>query len=130
MRSVPQRLLASACIGLLLWGALAALAHPGDHRHRYCPDHQAFEDVSESAELAAPFDSPLAWLFAVAPRTDEHRACAEPWVLPRATAKAALPCAMPLASTAQALLKAGTSSAFGPKLLLLAPKLSPPARPS
>ena len=131
MCSLPGQLRrTSAALLALLWLALALqpLAHVG-HGHRYCAEHQAFEELSGEVTSAPPAPSVEDEALQAAPAASSvavHLACAAPVGPARAVLPA--PAGLELRAPVPVLVQreAAPRAAGGVALLRVAPKGSPP----
>jgi hypothetical protein len=132
LRFPPQLRSFTAALLAVLWGATPVLflAH-GEHVHRYCAEHRAFEEAGTADAAGAPADAAKDGLSSAMPGLavgGEHLACP----LLRAAA-GAVPVPAPSAGPAEAaapreeLAVRAEAPAFAPLAVLdSAPKASPP----
>jgi hypothetical protein len=128
----------TAMLLIALWAAqpLGALVHSGAHEHRFCPEHQTFEEAARgSGQLQSRYSEDTPTVSARPPAVADttrstHEACP---LLSADTREAAL---APEAVTVTELWLDGSHPATAPPLrartslsiLDTAPKSSPPAR--
>ncbi|WP_224249065.1 hypothetical protein [Hyalangium gracile] len=132
----PQRACAAILAALWLALPLLALLHSSTHAHRFCPEHQALEELSRE-ESAAPSQSARSGgerddveaLSRGAEGEGPHERCLLAWIAPR---QAGAPGARELVRTDEPRGPLGLREWHGLEpsvpLLALAPKSSPPVR--
>ncbi len=129
------RCLATLLVALWVAQPLVALVHSREHAHRYCPEHQTFEETSRGPGQAvsrlpegAPLLSTRPAHPAEAPRL-AHEEC--PLLLASTRGDVLAPEAMRLVSACLAVSRPATappSPGSSLPILATAPKASPPAR--
>ncbi len=134
---MPQLLRACAAALAVLWLALplVELVHAGEHAHRFCAEHQAFEEAQgetpPAPSLAArEVERGAAEALELAAGTEEaHEQCCLAWAEPRRAWHLASE-STPLTREARELrpLRGAVWPGAGVPLLALAPKASPPGR--
>lgn len=118
-----RRLCATALAGLLALYACLSVVHGAEHEHRYCAEHEAFEELVPSDELAGKsgFDREEA--------DEPHQRCVLAQCVERqgiATLAPSTPLAPVVHSTAPPPPPRPAQSPLSP--LAVAPKSSPPAQ--
>lgn len=137
LRGMPQLLRACAAALAVLWLALPLLEllHAGEHAHRFCAEHQAFEELEgelpRAPSLAAQEAEPggAEALESAARTGDEHEQCPLAWAEPR-RAWLLVSASTPLTGEPQEVrpLRRTVWPGAAVPLLALAPKASPPSR--
>jgi hypothetical protein len=137
LRRTPQLLRACAAALAVLWLALplVELLHVGEHAHRFCAEHHAFEKLEGEAPQAPSLAAREAErgaaeaLESAAGTGEAHEQCPLAWAEPRRAWRPASE-SIPLTGEPRALrpFRGAVWPGAAVPLLALAPKASPPGR--
>jgi hypothetical protein len=132
--ATSRRYTATLLVALWVLPWVMALVHSQEHAHRYCPEHQAFEDTAKgSGQAASQAQGDLAQLTAVPVPTGAPQLAHESCPLPAAGLRDEAPNPEPLAVISACLAVSRPATAppralSSVPILATAPKSSPPAR--
>ncbi|MCP3057360.1 hypothetical protein LXT21_01060 [Myxococcus sp. K38C18041901] len=130
--SIPVRACAATLAVLWLALPLVGALHSGEHAHRYCAEHRAFEELDDEgllASFARPGTESAVALADGEAGGDSHARCALAWAQARQVEFLPSGLLLTLPPSRQLLLLGeSVGEGCGVPLLALAPKGSPPGR--